>query len=71
MKNWKKSLLLAAGLAVMIPTAAMATQKSSEQSDDMVTVEVKNVRGGALGIYYTDPEMQEKFWIPAAIRLSK
>lgn len=64
MKNWKKSLLLAAGLAVMIPTAAMATQKSSEQSDDMVTVEVKNVRGGALGIYYTDPEMQEEFWIP-------
>lgn len=55
MRNWKKSLLLAAGFAVLIPSAAMATQKNSEQTDT-VTVEVKNVKGGALYVTYKEPE---------------
>lgn len=63
MRNWKKSLLLAAGFAVLIPSAAMATQKNSEQTDT-VTVEVKNVKGGALGVYYQDPETKEEYWLP-------
>lgn len=55
MRNWKKSLLLAAGFAVLIPSAAMATQKNSEQTDT-VTVEVKNVKGGALYVTYNEPK---------------
>ena len=63
MRNWKKSLLLAAGFAVLIPSAAMATQKNSEQTDT-VTVEVKNVKGGALGVYYDDSDGDVSYWVP-------
>lgn len=51
MRKWKRCLLLAAGMAAALSTAAMASQGTAEQSD-MVTVEVKECKGGAIDAAY-------------------
>lgn len=51
MRKWKSCLLLAAGMAAALSTAAMASQGTAEQSD-MVTVEVKECKGGAIDAAY-------------------
>ena len=56
MRKWKKCLLLAAGMAVALSTAAMASQDKS----DMVTVEVKNCRGGAIEVLCEYPEEMDR-----------
>lgn len=48
MGKWKSCLLLAAGMAAALSTAAMASQDKS----DMVTVEVKECKGGAVDAAY-------------------
>ena len=48
MRKWKSCLLLAAGMAAALSTAAMASQDKS----DMVTVEVKECKGGAVDAAY-------------------
>lgn len=44
MRKWKSCLLLAVGMSAALSTAAMASQDKS----DMVTVEVKECKGGAV-----------------------
>ena len=51
MKKWKKCLLLAVGMAAALSTATMASQDTAVQSD-MVTVEVKECKGGAVDAAY-------------------
>lgn len=51
MRHWKKYVLLATGFALMLPVTAMASQENTG-NQKMVTVEVKNVKGGALPVGY-------------------
>lgn len=48
MRKWKSCLLLAVGMSAALSTAAMASQDKS----DMVTVEVKECKGGAVDAAY-------------------
>lgn len=56
MRKWKSCLLLAAGMAVALSTAVMASQDKS----DMVTVEVKNCKGGAVQVFCEYPEEMDQ-----------
>ena len=62
MRKWKKCLLLAAGMAAALSTAAMASQDKS----DMVTVEVKNCKGGAIQVecQYPDDMDVDSVYLP-------
>lgn len=62
MRKWKKCLLLAAGMAAALSTAAMASQAKAGDSD-YVTVEVKNTEGGAIIAYYLD-ENEDNVYLP-------
>ena len=62
MRKWKKSLLLATGMAAALSTAAMASQAKAGDSD-YVTVEVKNTEGGAIIAYYLD-ENEDNVYLP-------
>lgn len=57
MKHWKQFVLLATGFALMMPMSAMAAQENTG-NQKMVTVEVKNVKGGALPVWYFDENVK-------------
>ena len=72
MRKWKKCLLLAAGMAVALSTAAMASQAKAGDSDT-VTVEVKNCKGGVLSAYYEVDDGDGDFhrvYLPLAEKVS-
>jgi len=52
MKKWQKSFLLAITMAGTLSMPAAAAPQTSAEQPEMVTVEVKNVKGGMLRVYY-------------------
>ena len=63
MRKWKSCLLLAVGMSAALSTAAMASQDKS----DMVTVEVKECKGGAVDAAYDvyDENENPKYFVKA------
>lgn len=69
MKKWQKSFLLAIAMVGTLSMPAAAAPQTSVEQPEMVTVEVKNVKGGMLRVYYYEYNEEYPTYLPIGERV--